>query len=102
MSEFPSAKRVRYTLWTVEDLVKQYPKNIKVLHDLEDHELQRFLREKRERFPESNVIQELPQKSIDIKMIPPFGTSLESIINALCHPDVINKAAELLLKNIQR
>lgn len=83
----------------MEDLVTQYPKYIKTLYDLEHYRLQNFLQEKRERFAESNLTQELPQRSIDIKMIPPHGTSLESIIDALCHPDVINKAAELLLNN---
>lgn len=79
----------------------QYPKYIKSLHDLKDHGLQKFLQEKRERFPE-NDFSEKPERLIDIKTIPPLETSLESIIDALCHPDVVNKAAELLLNNTQK
>ncbi|XP_025153870.1 HSPB1-associated protein 1 isoform X2 [Harpegnathos saltator] len=101
-SDFVSAKRVKYNLWTVEDLVMQYSKHIKPLYDLKDHELEKFLREKRERFPKSNFTSELPQRSIDTKAVPPLGTSLESIINALCHPDVVNKAAELLLHDTRK
>ncbi|XP_014479730.1 PREDICTED: HSPB1-associated protein 1 isoform X2 [Dinoponera quadriceps] len=100
-SEFPSVKRTKYSSWTVEDLITQYPEYVRPLHNLEDRELQRFLQEKQERFPKSNSTQKLPQQSTDIKTIPPLGTSLESIINALCHPDVVTKAAELLLNNTQ-
>ncbi|XP_032680494.1 HSPB1-associated protein 1 [Odontomachus brunneus] len=97
-TEFSPAKRVKYTM---EDLVTQYPKYIKPLHDLKDHGLQKFLQEKRERFPENDFNQEL-ERLINIKAIPPLRTSLESIIDALCHPDVVNKAAELLLNNTQK
>lgn len=91
------AKKLRYDpQWIAENLVTQYPDYVKPLCDLEGHELQNFLREKRERFPQS-TIRKLSERSIDTETMPLHQTSLESIVNTLCHPDVINKAAELLL-----
>lgn len=94
--ELPCAKKSKHALWTTVDLVKHYPSYIKLLDDVKKQELQKFLEEKRERFS-LHHIKELSEKLTDIKALPPHKKILESIVNALCHPEVIDKTTELLL-----
>lgn len=94
-------KRVKSLVWTVEDLSVKYPFFVKLLHNLEQSELQDLLKFKRERFLTS--IDELSQTNIPASVISVNKTELFSqlskdIVNTFCHPDIIDKAAELLLK----
>jgi len=81
-------------VWTAKHLTEVYPHHIKLLEDTEHQEFQKFLQERRER--NKNIKKQREANKGDI--IPQFNPFLEDLINALCHPDVINKAAEILLK----
>lgn len=93
--ESPPVKKLKHTQWMAEDLVTQYPNHIKLLNDLEGHKLQEFFQQKRERFPQSSI-QKLSERLIDNKT-PPYLTSVEAIVNCLCHPKIIANVAEMLL-----
>lgn len=93
---------MKYGTWTTEDLAARYPIYVKILHELTTKELEEFLKLKSERFPEDNV--ELKGNSsktaIDIESAGFSNQQLpENIINALCHPDVVNKVADVLLSS---
>ncbi|KAH0947072.1 hypothetical protein HN011_008095 [Eciton burchellii] len=79
--------------WTAKHLTEIYPHHVKLLEDAEHQEFKKFLRERRER--NKNIKEQKETKEGDIPQFDPF---LENLINALCHPDVVNKAAEILLK----
>ncbi|XP_003705237.1 HSPB1 associated protein 1 [Megachile rotundata] len=88
-------KKMKHTAWTATDLAAQYPIYVKLLHELEATELEQFLKTNRRRFSESSV--EL-LKDQDVQNIFPRTQQLsKDIVNALCHPDVVNKVTELLL-----
>lgn len=88
-------------IWTIEDLYLKYPFFVKLLHNLEQSELQDLLKFKRERFLTS--IDDLSQTNVPASVISVNKTELfsqlsKNIVNTFCHPDIIDKAAELLLK----
>jgi len=79
--------------WTAKHLTEVYPHHVKLLEDAEHQEFKKFLQERRER--NKNIKEQREAKEGVISQFDPF---LEDLINALCHPDVVNKAAEILLK----
>ncbi|CAK9822335.1 HSPB1-associated protein 1 [Anthophora retusa] len=94
------SKKMRCNTWTAEDLATEYPLYVKLLREFSKTELEEFLKMKMERF--SGDIESLKDNTsktdIDVQNTY-FSTQQlsENILNALCHPDVINKVAELLL-----
>ncbi|XP_076165487.1 HSPB1 associated protein 1 isoform X2 [Ptiloglossa arizonensis] len=98
-----SYERIKYTTWTAEDLAAQYPVYVKLLSELETTELEEFLKTKRERFFESSIESLTGDSSeTDINVRNTFSSSQqlsEDIVNALCHPDVVNKVVDLLLSS---
>lgn len=67
-----------------------------MLPDAEEHEFKEFIEERWKR-DEKNPSEET-STSEDCVPNPQYESFLESIINALCHPEVISKAAEVLLE----
>lgn len=97
----PAAKRVKYSVWTAEELFLKYSPFIKLLHNLEKSELHNLLKSKRERFLKS--IDELSQTNVTTSVISenknePFFQLSKELVNTFCNPDIINKIAQLLLK----
>ncbi|KAM0730102.1 HSPB1-associated protein 1 [Formica fusca] len=90
-------KKFKPTIWTAEDLAEQYPNYIEVLHDAEEHEFKEFIEERLKRNKEKYSPDEKIASEDDISN-PHYDSCLESVINALCHPDVISKAAQVLLE----
>ncbi|XP_029661333.1 HSPB1-associated protein 1 isoform X1 [Formica exsecta] len=95
--ETPS-KKFKPTIWTAEDLAEQYPNYIEVLHDAEEHEFKEFIEERLKRNKEKYSLDEKIASEDDISNPNHYDSCLESVINALCHPDVISKAAQVLLE----
>ncbi|GAB1868354.1 HSPB1-associated protein 1 [Camponotus japonicus] len=89
-------KKFKSTIWTAEDLAEQYPDYIKVLHDAEEHEFKKFIEERMKRNKQYPLNEETASE--DHVSNPQYDPFLESLINALCHPDVISKAAQILLE----
>ncbi|XP_025268884.1 HSPB1-associated protein 1 isoform X2 [Camponotus floridanus] len=89
-------KKFKPTIWTAEDLAEQYPDYIKVLHDAEEHEFKKFIEERMKRNKQYLLNEETASE--DHVSNPQYDPFLESLINALCHPDVISKAAQILLE----
>ncbi|KOC59688.1 HSPB1-associated protein 1 [Habropoda laboriosa] len=99
--ELPS-KRMKHSTWTAKELAAEYPVYVNLLHELETMELEELLKMKMERFSE-NCIEFLKgntsETDIDVQNTYSSTQQLsENILNALCHPDVVNKVAELLLQ----
>ena len=95
-------KKMKYGTWTTEDLAARYPNYVKILHELTTKELEEFLKLKSERFPEDNVELKGNSSKTDIGIQSPGFSNQqlpENIINALCHPDVVNKVADVLLSS---
>ncbi|XP_017767708.1 PREDICTED: HSPB1-associated protein 1 [Eufriesea mexicana] len=93
-------KRMKSSTWTAKDLAMEYPVYVKLLHDLKTIELKELLKVKRERFSEDSnkLLKDNSKTDTDLENTYSSGQHLsENIINALCHPDVVNKVAELLL-----
>ncbi|XP_053985356.1 HSPB1-associated protein 1 isoform X1 [Hylaeus volcanicus] len=95
-----SCKKTKHTTWIAEDLQAQYPAYVKLLSELKTTELEEFLKTKRERFSEN--ITELQGHSSESdnniqNTFPSCEPLSEDIVNAFCHPDVVNKVADLLL-----
>lgn len=92
-----SSGKIKRNIWTAKDLVTEYPIYVKLLRELSHTELKEFLRMKRERFPEIYIesVKEDFKPHIDIQNTSQDLT--EKVVNALCHPDVVNKVSELLL-----
>ncbi|XP_070156317.1 HSPB1-associated protein 1 [Polyergus mexicanus] len=90
-------KKFKPTIWTAEDLAEQYPNYIEMLHDAEEHEFKEFIEERLKRNKEKYSADEKTTSEDDISN-PHYDSCLESVINALCHPDVISKAAQVLLE----
>lgn len=89
-------KRFKPTIWTAEDLAEQYPDYIEVLHDAEEHEFKKFIEERLKKNKQYSLDEETASE--DHISNPQYDPFLESLINALCHPDVISKAAQILLE----
>ncbi|KAK9309435.1 hypothetical protein QLX08_000916 [Tetragonisca angustula] len=95
-----SAKRKKRTVWTAKDLATEYPAYVKLLHELSRTKLEEFVKMKRERFSENyiDLLKDNSETDSDAKNAYPFiQRTTENIVNALCHPDVVNKVTELLL-----
>ncbi|XP_072746912.1 HSPB1-associated protein 1 [Anoplolepis gracilipes] len=90
-------KRFKSTIWTAEDLAEQYPNYIEVLHDAEEHEFKEFIEERLKKDEQKYSPAEDTASENHISN-PQHDSFLESLINALCHPDVISKAAQVLLE----
>nr|XP_033338329.1 HSPB1-associated protein 1 isoform X1 [Megalopta genalis] len=97
----PSHKKIKHTAWTATDLAAEYPYYVKLLKELETSELKELLRIKRERFledsaePLSGCSSELSRDTQETAI----HKLSEDVVNALCHPDVINKVTDLLLSS---
>lgn len=94
-------KRVKQMVWTAEELSLQYPYFVKLLPNLEQSELQDLLKLKRERFLTNiNEMQETnisaPTTSFNETEL--FSQLSKDVVNTFCHPEIIDKVAELLLK----
>ncbi|XP_031833603.2 HSPB1 associated protein 1 isoform X1 [Nomia melanderi] len=96
-----SHKKVKHTEWTADDLVEQYPQYVKMVKDLETSEMKELLRMKRKRFPNNSDVSVLSctSKSDNNVQDTSIHKLSEDIINALCHPDVINKVTDILLSS---
>ncbi|XP_043581774.1 HSPB1-associated protein 1 isoform X1 [Bombus pyrosoma] len=94
-----SSGKIKRNIWTAKDLVTEYPIYVKLLRELSHTELKEFLRTKRERFPEVYIesVKEDSKPHIDIQDTYASQDLTEKVVNALCHPDVVNKVSELLL-----
>ncbi|CAL1675198.1 unnamed protein product [Lasius platythorax] len=90
-------KRFKPTIWTAEDLAKQYPNYIEVLRDAEEHEFKEFIEERLKRDNQKDPLDE-ETTSEDYVSNPQHDSFLESLTNALCHPDVISKVTQVLLE----
>ncbi|XP_050460442.1 HSPB1-associated protein 1 [Cataglyphis hispanica] len=90
-------KKFKPTIWTAEDLAEQYPNYIELLHDAEEHEFKEFIEQRLRRNKQKYLLDEETASEDDVSN-PPHDSFLESVINALCHPDVISKAAQVLLE----
>lgn len=88
-------KRFKPTIWTTEELAEQYPNYIEVLRDAGEHEFKKFIEERLKRNKQCPLDEETASKDHISNPQDPF---LESLTNALCHPDVIRKAAQILLE----
>ncbi|KAL6432493.1 hypothetical protein ACFW04_006819 [Cataglyphis niger] len=90
-------KKFKPTIWTAEDLAEQYPNYIELLHDAEEHEFKEFIEQRLKKNKQKYPLDEETASEDDVSN-PPYDSFLESVINALCHPDVISKAAQVLLE----
>ncbi|XP_011878160.1 PREDICTED: HSPB1-associated protein 1 [Vollenhovia emeryi] len=90
-------KRPQPQLQTASELAEEYPFYVKALPDADKSEFEEFLEEKRKRDREKYPSEET-SASGDFVPNPQYDSFFESIINALCHPEVISKAAEVLLE----
>ncbi|XP_017879809.1 HSPB1-associated protein 1 isoform X2 [Ceratina calcarata] len=95
--EESSLKKMRRTVWTAKDLAAEYPDYVKLLHEFGKTDLEKFLRLKRERFSEELLKGNSSATDTGADNYSPRQQLSENIVNALCHPDVINKVTELLL-----
>lgn len=86
-------KRPYSCTWTARDMSEMYPRHVSLLEDATEQEFDEFLKERRE--SNRNVEK---RKAQEAETAAQFDSFLEDIINALCHPDVINKAAGILLE----
>ncbi|RLU14712.1 hypothetical protein DMN91_012599 [Ooceraea biroi] len=92
--EKSSRKRRRADIWTAKELAEEYPDHVELLKDARSDEYTKFLEERRER--DTSIRNQGMTENIN--NAPQFDSFLEDLINALCHPDVINKAANILLE----
>lgn len=94
-------KKMKNSIWTAKELSAQYPHYVKLIPELDTKEFQKLLREKAERFPTSTM--KLLQNTSAVNSLDDANSSIkeltESVVNALCHPDVINNIAASLLKS---
>lgn len=95
-SESP-AKKFKPEMWTAKSLAEKYPTYIELVPDAEDLKFREFLEERRNR-DKNKYLPDVETASADSIPNPQYDSFIESIINALCHPDVISKAAEILLE----
>ncbi|XP_076283025.1 HSPB1 associated protein 1 isoform X2 [Lasioglossum baleicum] len=97
----PSCEKMNHTKWTADEFAMQYPHCVKLLHELKTSELEDLLRMKRERFPAFNVqsirVSNSESESESNSDSNSKDALSKDIVNALCHPDVINKVTNLLL-----
>lgn len=94
-------KKIKHSIWTAKDLAMEYPVYVKLPYELKITELEEFLKMKRERFSEEyfEMLKEDSSKThINLQNIYSSTHLSENIINAFCHPDVVNKVTELFLK----
>lgn len=68
-----------------------------MLPDAKEHEFKEFIEERRKRDKEKYPSEET-SASGDYIPNPQYDSFFESLINALCHPEVISKAAKVLLE----
>lgn len=98
----PEKKRKRIE-WSADELADEYPSFVSVIPVSKPEELRRILSGNRNRFPDVEYpYSEVVKGSVDSdnENTIPSGhkQTTNSLINALCHPDVIAKVTELLLK----
>ncbi|XP_011644560.1 HSPB1-associated protein 1 isoform X1 [Pogonomyrmex barbatus] len=79
------------------ELAEEYPYYIKLLPDADDQKLKDFIEERRKRDKEKYPSEETTASG-DYIPNPQYDSFFESLINALCHPEVISKAAKILLE----
>lgn len=94
-AEIP-AKRLKLP-HTATELAEEYPYFIKLLPDAEEHEFKEFIEERWKRDKEKYPSEETTASG-DYVPNPQYDSFFESLINALCHPEVISKAAKVLLE----
>ncbi|XP_076638580.1 HSPB1 associated protein 1 isoform X1 [Colletes latitarsis] len=103
MENIESCKKMKYTTWTAEDLVTQYPMYVKFLLEPKTTELEGFLKTKRKRFSEGDIDKvegNSSKTNCNVQnTISSFQQLSDDIVNAFCHPDVVNKVADLLLSS---
>lgn len=68
-----------------------------MLPDAEEHEFKEFIEERWKR-DEEKYPSEKTSASGDYVPNPQYDSFFESLMNALCHPEVISKAAKVLLE----
>ncbi|XP_077269995.1 HSPB1 associated protein 1 [Temnothorax americanus] len=91
------AKRPKPKLQTATELAEEYPYYVKLLPDVEKHKFKEFIEERRKRDKEKYPSEET-SASGDYIPNPQYDSFFESLVNALCHPEVIGKAAKVLLE----
>ncbi|XP_012529234.1 HSPB1-associated protein 1 [Monomorium pharaonis] len=90
------AKRSVSKPQTAKELAEEYPYYIKLLPDADEKEFKEFIEERRKRDDEKDL-SDKESASGDHIPNPQYDSFLESLINALCHPEVVRKAAKILL-----
>lgn len=68
-----------------------------MLRDAEEHEFKEFIEERLKRDNQKDPLDE-ETTSEDYVSNPQYDSFLESLTNALCHPDVISKVTQVLLE----
>ncbi|XP_012235128.1 HSPB1-associated protein 1 [Linepithema humile] len=90
-------KKFKPDMWSAKSLAEQYPTYVELVPDAEARKFEEFLRERRNR-DKDKYPPDRETASADCIPNPQYDSFVESIINALCHPEVIDKAAEVLLE----
>jgi len=91
------AKRPKPKPQTATELAEEYPYYVKLLPDAEERKFKEFIEERWKRDKEKYPSEET-SASGDYVPNPQYDSFFESLINALCHPEVIGKAAKVLLE----
>ncbi|XP_011159695.1 HSPB1-associated protein 1 [Solenopsis invicta] len=96
VSEMRPAKRRKLNQQTTKELAEEYPHYVKLLSDADEQEFKEFIEERRKRYDEKDP-SDRESASGNYIPNPQYDSFYESIINALCHPEVVRKAAKILL-----
>lgn len=92
----PIAKKIKSEVWTAKSLAEKYPKYVQLVPDAEDIKFKAFLEERRNR-DRFKCVPDVETGAANCIPNPQYDSFFESIVNALCHPEVISKAAEILI-----
>lgn len=94
-----NTKKIKTHSWTASELSEEYPTYVKLIPELDDSELRNILRNKRHRF--NVTITDLIQEDLPVESKKDNSLShkelIESVVNALCHPDVVDKVTDILV-----
>lgn len=90
-----SSNRSEETSCTIWNLLEKYPLHVKLLGELDESQLRKYISEKGSRFPTSGDF----EKTEDSSERPP--DALTNVVNAFCQPDIIDRVADVLLNNVK-
>ncbi|XP_046587468.1 HSPB1-associated protein 1 homolog isoform X1 [Neodiprion lecontei] len=92
----PSVKKFKETRWSAKELVEQYSNYVTLIPVLKNEELQELLSKNRDRFPD------IKHKYLEMNSSNQSSVHQQirnDVVNALCHPDVIEKVTHLILRS---